>query len=172
MTLQSSGPIKLSEIQSEFGGINPIALSEYYSGGVNVPAFTVGDNGPIPTSGSLSFSDFYGSENVDPTALFMTVGVNVTIRGYGPTFGTLVPDLFKGQTIAGIFGNPGASRVTVDISTGMLPQGYWNQLVIDGGGPTLLSKDAVYDPQAGSTQWRFEANSFNFPNATYTVTFL
>ena len=28
----------LSGIQTEFGGSNPIAISEYYAGGANVPA--------------------------------------------------------------------------------------------------------------------------------------
>jgi hypothetical protein len=30
MVLQSSGPISFSNIQTEFGGANPISLSEYY----------------------------------------------------------------------------------------------------------------------------------------------
>ena len=33
MVLQSSGPIKFSDIQSEFGGSNPISFSEYYKDG-------------------------------------------------------------------------------------------------------------------------------------------
>lgn len=34
MALSSSGAVTLSSIQSEFGGANPISLSEYYSGGL------------------------------------------------------------------------------------------------------------------------------------------
>lgn len=49
MALQSSGTIKLSEIQTEFGGSNPISLSEYYG------------SGGVPSSGVLSLSDFYGT---------------------------------------------------------------------------------------------------------------
>ena len=45
MTLQASGAIALSEIQSEFGGSNPISLSEYYRGGSYVnPTLTYGLN--------------------------------------------------------------------------------------------------------------------------------
>ena len=33
MPLQNSGPISLSNIQSEFGGTNPISLSEYRGDG-------------------------------------------------------------------------------------------------------------------------------------------
>ena len=43
MVLQASGSaIKFSEIQDEFGGTNPISLSEYYVGGDNVPATVTG----------------------------------------------------------------------------------------------------------------------------------
>lgn len=59
MALQSSGAIKLSEIQSEFGGANPVSLSEYYSGGSFVPAGTSG----VPSSGAISVGGFYGASN-------------------------------------------------------------------------------------------------------------
>ena len=36
MTLQTSGAISLSQVQSEFGGSNPISMSEYYRGGSHV----------------------------------------------------------------------------------------------------------------------------------------
>lgn len=38
MTLQSSGAISLSDVQTEFGGSNPISMSEYYNGGSFVPS--------------------------------------------------------------------------------------------------------------------------------------
>lgn len=59
MALPTSGAIKLSEIQSEFGGTNPVSLSEYYSGGSFVPASTSG----VPASGEISVGDFYGASN-------------------------------------------------------------------------------------------------------------
>ena len=61
MTLQSSGAIKFSEIQTEFGGSNPVSASEYYAGGVNVPGGTSGVNGAVPASGTISVSKFYGT---------------------------------------------------------------------------------------------------------------
>lgn len=61
MTLQSSGAISLGNIQTEFGGSNPISISEYYRGGafVDTGSGTVG----IPASGQISFSQFYGTFN-------------------------------------------------------------------------------------------------------------
>lgn len=52
MALQNSGAIKLSEIQTEFGGSNPIPLSEYYGAAAG-----------IPSSGAIKMSDFYGKSN-------------------------------------------------------------------------------------------------------------
>lgn len=61
MTLQTSGQITLNNIQTEFGGSNPISFSEYYAGGANVPAGSTGTNGAIPSSGAISLSNFYGT---------------------------------------------------------------------------------------------------------------
>lgn len=36
-TLQSSGAISFSDMQTQLGGANPISLSEYYRGGSYVP---------------------------------------------------------------------------------------------------------------------------------------
>lgn len=53
--------VGLSDIQTEFGGSNPISMSEYYSGGANVPAGVVAPNGPIPSSGQISVGQFRGA---------------------------------------------------------------------------------------------------------------
>jgi len=59
MVLQNSGtPIKFSQIQAEFGGTNPISISEYYNNG---SANYVGNISGIPTSGNpITISAFYG----------------------------------------------------------------------------------------------------------------
>ena len=49
MPLQTSGAISLANIQAEFGGSNPISLSEYY-----------GAASGIPSSGAISLGNFYG----------------------------------------------------------------------------------------------------------------
>ncbi len=74
MTLQSSGAISLANVQTEFGGANPISMSEYYAGGTYVPSGTTGVNGAVPTSGAISVSKFYGTtaELVTITDEFIT----------------------------------------------------------------------------------------------------
>lgn len=63
MALQTSGAITLAQIQTEFGGANPISMNEYYAGGAYVPSGTSGTNGAVPTSGQISFSQFYGTSD-------------------------------------------------------------------------------------------------------------
>lgn len=64
MALPSSGPLTMADIQTEFGGSNPISLSEYYAGGAYVPAGTSGTYGAVPSSGTISIRNFYGTSNV------------------------------------------------------------------------------------------------------------
>jgi hypothetical protein len=64
MALPSSGPLSLTDIQTEFGGTNPIGLSEYYAGGGLVPAGTTGTFGAVPSSGTISIQNFYGTANL------------------------------------------------------------------------------------------------------------
>lgn len=59
MALQTSGAISLANVQTEFGGVNPISISEYY-----------GKVDGIPASGTISLSHFYGKSNIIP----LTVG--------------------------------------------------------------------------------------------------
>jgi hypothetical protein len=55
MALQADGTIKFSEVQAEFGGTNPISISEYYG------------SDTVPASGVISLSDFYGTSSVAVT---------------------------------------------------------------------------------------------------------
>lgn len=77
MTLQSSGPISLAQIQSEFGGSNPISLSEYY-----------GVAQGVPTSGAISTQDFYGKARFSADIFMDNVG-DATYRNYLETKATI-----------------------------------------------------------------------------------
>ena len=83
MTTPASGAIKLTNLQTEFGGTNPISMSEYYAGGVNVPAGTTGGNGSdgvsagtvIPSSGTLKMANFYNAtKSSTVTGVWLIVG--------------------------------------------------------------------------------------------------
>ena len=87
MTIPSSGPVTFTDIQTEFGGTNPIALNEYYAGGGLVPAGTTGTYGAVPSSGQISVQNFYGTtaftpvyiEEVFSTYLYTGTGATQTI---------------------------------------------------------------------------------------------
>jgi hypothetical protein len=62
--------ITLNDIQTEFGGSDPISLNEYYSGGTYVSSGIANSTGTvIPTSGAINFLNFSGAVSfpVDPT---------------------------------------------------------------------------------------------------------
>ena len=78
MALPESGPLSLSDIQAEFGGTNPISISEYYKGGAFVLTTDFAPN--VPTSGTINISDFYGARKTTLTTLtFTTAGDNLFV---------------------------------------------------------------------------------------------
>jgi len=92
MPLPSSGPLSLANIQTEFGGSNPISLSEYYAGGGLVPAGTTGTYGAVPSSGTISIRNFYGTSNVvisisNDSVGYASGGLSSATAGYRLTSG-------------------------------------------------------------------------------------
>jgi len=72
VTLQSNGQMTFTDIQTEFGGSNPISLDEYY-----------GAASGIPSSGAISMNQFYGKSN----AHTITVGAYGTGSGCNKSYG-------------------------------------------------------------------------------------
>ena len=68
MTLGTTN-LSFSALQTEYGGVNPISLSEYYRGGTaGVPSGQTSSYGTIPTSGAISIGVFRGTTKlVSPT---------------------------------------------------------------------------------------------------------
>ena len=102
MPIPGPGPsISMTTIATEFGGSVPHSLSEYYRGGGLVP--NTPTNAAIPTSGTISMGNFYGSAN--------RVAVNLTIAS-----NTYNYDVFanRGPTYS-----PGSSDITVTVNPGV-----------------------------------------------------
>lgn len=57
MAIPLTGPISMNTVQTEFGGSNPISLSEYYRNG----PFVTTNNTGVPISGAISLSNFRGT---------------------------------------------------------------------------------------------------------------
>lgn len=72
MAVKPSGPLSLTDLQSEYGGSAPISLSEYYRG-----ALTTTNNTGVPASGAIRLSQFYNTKRYIPgSAVFTAVGWN------------------------------------------------------------------------------------------------
>jgi hypothetical protein len=110
MALPTTGPLGLQAIQTEFGGVNPIGLNEYYAGGGLVPAGTSGTNGAVPSSGAISIQSFYGSQMIYASGGTVTASGGYTIHTFN-TSGTFTIN-GSGKTIevlivaGGSGGNP------------------------------------------------------------------
>lgn len=102
MALQSSGAIKLSEIQTEFTGSNPISLSEYYRGA----GYVTGNNTTVPTSGAISVSNFYN-----------------TTREFAFTISTSYTTTQDLRTLALAAGWDEAAPVVATVDTGVIIRG-------------------------------------------------
>lgn len=92
MAIPSTGPISMDTIQNEYGGSNPISLSEYYRGGGFVPSGLT----QVSSSGSISMSMFRGTQQSASIlgANIFSIGENqsatVDLSAYGAGAKTLI----------------------------------------------------------------------------------
>jgi hypothetical protein len=111
MAIPLSGPLSLTNIQTEFGGTNPIGLNEYYRNGGRVP--NAPQNSSIPTSGAISIGNFYGATNRIPVGVTISSPVQnydvYTNRGPSYVAGisnitvTVGPGVYVGSASTGAY---------------------------------------------------------------------
>lgn len=99
MPIVSSGAVSLNAIQTEFGGTNPISMSEYYQGGSRIGSGVYPNT--IPTSGAIQLDDFYSAK-----ATHAYAGVSSTTEVYNACIGYSI-DYFNGglKVTVGYWGN-------------------------------------------------------------------
>jgi hypothetical protein len=109
MALPASGPLSLDNIQTEFGGTNPIGINEYYAGGGLVAAGTLGTFGAVPSSGQISIQNFYGTsaaafkyvEDMYASYAYLgTGGVQTVVNGVDVLNGYYFSNIFFKQRTA------------------------------------------------------------------------
>lgn len=91
MTLPASGNISILDLCTEFGATAPKSLTDFYKGGTWVP--NIAANAAVPTSGSISLTNFYSARKLD---------VTMTAIDWADTSGTTLNLTSSAQTIAGI----------------------------------------------------------------------
>lgn len=104
------GTITLLDIQSEFGGAAPIALSEYYAGGLYVPASTAG----VPSSGAISMGSLRGKSKAYVVTNGTTASEGSSITFYISTNG--IPDGTLYYSLDAVSGSFNA----IDVASGSL----------------------------------------------------
>jgi len=80
MTLQASGAISFSDLQTEYGGSNPISLDEYYKNGSYVPSTKIVIQNREPASGdyyTLNVTWIYHNEGTNGAYYFFWNGTLV-----------------------------------------------------------------------------------------------
>ena len=87
MAIQGSGAISMTDIVDEFGGSVPHSLSEYYRNGGAVP----GNNTNVPTSGTISLSNFYNAVNEIQLTISSTTTNYQLSSAFGSNWSTAVP---------------------------------------------------------------------------------
>jgi hypothetical protein len=148
MPLQSSGAISLANVQTEFGGSNPIGINEYYGVAAGVPA-----------SGTISLANFYGKSAGAPAF----AGWTYMILGTSYFSSTSVSsNSFTGNTITPGIGN---SPKTFSISqskggSSFSPPPY----------PTMTLQ--YYQGGSLNTTWTFTASYYSdYQSVSFTATF-
>ena len=112
MTLPASGAISINSLVGEYGGSAPHSLSEYYKGGGLVANHS--NNANVPTSGTISLSNFHGQSNTNPVD--NTYVINGVSGTRGAMFGSAV-NYGWGSTSSGYGGIAyGANGSGVDTS--------------------------------------------------------
>lgn len=115
MAVKSSGSLSITtDIVGEFGGQAPHALSEYYRNGSLVP--DAGANSAIPTSGAISFANFYGTV-AELAATISSPATSVNLLSvieavYGTQSSAAVYRITNNATIGGTTSSPNNAAVT------------------------------------------------------------
>jgi len=161
MALQSSGQISLSNIASEFGGSAPHALSEYYG------------SDTVPSSGQISFSNFYGTSSITYLAqsnvgsgTFTTKASPTHTQRYGYSDGVVSPAM--GSMTNTSVSNSGVYIRQVTNMTGFQPvttlrfsgnYTAWTTLVLNNGTSLNRTAASVYN---GTSEYRWSRSQGGF----------
>ena len=179
MALPTSGAISFANLQSEFGGSNPITMGEY-------AAFRVSGSG-----NTISMNQFYGaSASLDTQTV--TVGVNQytpNYRGYsnnntigGGIYGSMsdgTADWRGNNAYDFLFHRTSDSRIILGVRNYSLGNSGFTSMQISGGSYVSLNRTAASFSQSAYfdvSYWVWTSQSTNpfgtSVGATRTVTFV
>lgn len=186
MTLPTSGVLRASAIQTEFGGANPISIDEYYKGGANVP--NTSTNAAIPTSGLIKFSEFYGGSKTIPASTLTAATVSYSgisvfgAAGYvngafdsGEAGGSLSPAIMDTYSVIRLIAGTIGSQPTLILTTNAPTITSITSIsFIDSHSVSrtfTMSSASFSSSGGGATEWRWNTTYLVYVTGnTYTIT--
>lgn len=163
MSLANSN-VSFSALQTEYGGSNPISLSEYYANGSYIPNDTQGPGGAVPTSGQIKMSQLAGTPKyawitkvtdhlnttsavnkctIDSSGNVISIAVCYNVSG--TAYATILKQDSAGNKIwkrqfSGSSGDTFPSAITTDISGNILISGSSGHPTSGSGGYSFIAK--------------------------------
>jgi hypothetical protein len=160
MPLPCPGPnaISLLDIQNEFGGSTPTGLNEYYRNGGLVPS----NNTNVPTSGQISFADFFCAVN-EIIRYITTTSTNVDASSYFTT------DEWTSSTPKRLVVNSGVVVGATNTSNYalLIPSGFGGSFILDNNGSILGAGGAANSGTGGNAIFAGAAVSINNAGLIY-----
>ena len=195
MTLPASGnAISINSLVGEYGGSAPHSMSEYYKGGGLVANHS--NNANVPTSGTISLSNFHGQSNTSPAPTSYSYVLTLGNGGFGSVVGFSAPTNIGSLTnnpqstafasgfnptwmVIGSFtsiGKGGASITDLRlIANSSVANSGWTRWFIPSGiinlgnlvgNKTLLRTDASHSISGSQTTWEWASQSFSLKDQT------
>jgi hypothetical protein len=170
MALQGSGAISFDNLRTEYGNGGSIALSEMYRGGSFVLDHS--NNSSVPTSGTISMSQFYSQNNTAPYASWSTTQTTgsrtsgktwAEVGFYKGIFGSIDDTTVDGQsgteiTRAYYRAVPGGtSYLQLSIASG---SDNWANFVVNG---TAFARGSA---SKSGVVWQWNSVSTPYPNGS------
>ena len=174
--------LNFSAIQTEFGGANPISLSEYYKGSLYVPtnqATSATDGTAIAISGGIRFGMFRGLTKSLSGGAVSAFGGNMTGSQFGGTVTTTAsvtvimwPDgTFTGGFTGNVGGvNSAAGDVWYNPVTAGIGNSHWVRATVTGSVLTSGTIN-VWTQLSVNQSWvlRTAASAFSFKSSTLVL---
>jgi hypothetical protein len=155
--LPTGGALALTDIQTEFGGSNPIGLNEYYAGGSYVPSGISGTYGAVPSSGTISIQNFYGTSNIRCWSTYMNssyTASGTTTTGC-PVYKILI-DTAGTLTAYSAYNSPGATREA-------------QMTIPTGNGSTITTKVTTSNTSAINSGWSKDPSGIYVSTSSQTL---
>ena len=156
----------MNDIRNQFGASGSPDMAEYYRGGVNasrVHSYGSGHNTSVPTSGTISLSNFYGAHRGWHLVCGqVNFGTAISNWGYSngsviTAMGSINPTNYRGATILGMYRVrttfKGTQHSQVIYMQGILPRNWFNRYT--DGSFTLYTANASWnrDFSRNRTSW-------------------